>query len=123
MNAKIIVDDIISWAKVLDFAITYMKCQLKICQAYRLSLNLRKSHIFLSHFEFVGINVCVDGNRPAQSKHMLLKTWPAPKTVRNVAKFIGFAQFYLHFIHNFEFCVAQLCKITKQKYTDPVAQY
>ncbi len=46
MNTKIIVNDIVSWAKVLDFAMTYMECQLKICQAYWLSLNLRKSHIF-----------------------------------------------------------------------------
>jgi hypothetical protein len=69
-NMKIIVDDILSWAKVFDFTITYMECQLKICQAYQLSLNLRKSHIFLSHFKFVGINVCADGNPPAQSKHI-----------------------------------------------------
>jgi hypothetical protein len=124
-NTKIIVDDIISWAKVLDFALIYMECQLKICQAYRLSLNLRKSHIFPSHFEFVGINVCADGNCPAQSKHTLLKTWPAPETVRDVAKskFIGFAQFYSRFIHNFKSRVAPLREITKQEYTDPVAQY
>jgi hypothetical protein len=49
-NTKIIVNNIVSWAKVLDFTITYMECQLKICQAYWLSLNLRKSHIFLSRF-------------------------------------------------------------------------
>jgi hypothetical protein len=122
-NTKIIVDDIVSWAKVLDFAITYMECQLKICQAYWLSLNLRKSHIFLSRFEFLGINVCADGNRPAQSKHTLLKTWPAPETVRNVAMFIGLAQFYSRFIHNFELRVAPLREITKQEYTNPVAQY
>jgi hypothetical protein len=96
---------------------------LKICQAYRLSLNLRKSHIFPSRFEFVGIDICADGNRPAQSKHTLLKTWPAPKNVRDVDKFIGFAQFYLRFIHNFELRVVPLRKITKQEYTDPVAQY
>jgi hypothetical protein len=100
-----------------------MECQLKICQAYRLSLNLRKSHIFPSRFEFVGINVCTDGNHPAQSKHTLLKTWPAPKTVRDIAKFIGFAQFYSRFIHNFELRVAPLREITKQEYTDPVTQY
>ncbi len=122
-NTKIIIDDIVSWAKVLDFAITYMECQLKICQAYQLSLNLRKSHIFPSRFEFVGIDICADGNRPAQSKHTLLKTWPAPKTVCDVAKFIGFAQLCLHFIHNFELGVAPLGKITKQEYTNPVAQY
>ncbi len=122
-NTKIIVEDIVSWAKVLDFALIYMECQLKVCQAYRLSLNLRKSHIFLSRFKFVGIDVCADSNRPAQSKHRLLKTWPAPKTVRNVAKFICFAQFYSRFIHNFELRVALLCEITKQEYTNPVAQY
>jgi hypothetical protein len=122
-NTKIIVGDIVSWAKVLNFALIYMECQLKICQAYWLSLNLRKSHIFLSLFKFVGIDVCVDGNRPAQSKHTLLKTWPAPKTVCDVAKFIGFAQFYSRFIHNFKLCVAPLREITKQEYTNPVAQY
>jgi hypothetical protein len=122
-NTKIIVDDIVSWAKVLNFALIYMEWQLKICQAYRLSLNLHKSHIFPLHFEFVGINVCADGNCPTQSKHTLLKTWPAPETVRNVAKFIGFAQFYSRFIHNFKFCITPLGKITKQEYTNPVAQY
>ncbi len=93
-NTKIIVDNIVSWAKVLNFAIAYMECQLKVCQAYCLSLNLHKSCIFPSHFKFVGINACADGNRPAQSKHTLLKTWPAPETVHNITKFIGFAQFY-----------------------------
>jgi hypothetical protein len=100
-----------------------MECQLKICQAYWLSLNLCKSHIFLLRFEFLGINVCTDDNRPAQSKHTLLKTWPAPETVRNIAKFIGFAQFYSRFIHNFELRVAPLREITKQEYTNPVVQY
>jgi hypothetical protein len=92
-NTKIIVDDIVSWAKLVDSTLTYMECQLKVCQAYWLSLNLCKSHIFLKRFKFVGIDVCADGNCPAQSKHTLLQTWPAPKTVRNVAKFIGFVQF------------------------------
>jgi hypothetical protein len=65
----------------------------------------------------------VDGNPPSQSKHTLLTTWSAPKTVHDVAKFIGFAQFYSRFIHNFELCVAPLCEITKQEYTNPLAQY
>ena len=54
---------------------------------------------------------------------MLLRTWPTPETVRDVAKFIGFAQFYTWFIHNFELRVAPLRKITKQEYTSPVVQY
>ncbi len=122
-STKIIIDNINSWAKVLDFTIAYMECQLKVCQAYWLSLNLRKSHIFPLHFKFVRIDVCSDGNRPAQSKHTLLKTWPALETVRNVAKFIGFAQFYLRFIHNFELWIVPLQKITKEELMDLVAPY
>ena len=54
---------------------------------------------------------------------MLLKTWPAPEFACDVAKFIGFAQFYSRFIPNFEMCVASLRTITYQEYTDPIAQH
>jgi hypothetical protein len=83
-------------------------------------LNLRKSHFFPKHFEFVSINVCTDGNRPAKSKHGLLETWPAPELVCDVAKYINFAQFYSRFIHHFELRIAPLREITKHGYTDPV---
>jgi hypothetical protein len=73
-NTKIIVDDIVIWAKQLEYALTYMRCQLTVCQAYNLSLTLLKSHFFPKLFEFVGFDVCHDRNRPAQSKHGLLKT-------------------------------------------------
>ena len=73
-NTKIIVDDIVSYAKQVQDTLSYMECQLIVCQAYRLSLNLRKSFIFPPRFEFVGVDVCNDGNRPAKSKHTLLKT-------------------------------------------------
>ena len=94
-----------------------------VCQAYNLSLTLRKSHFFPKRFEFVGVNVCDDGNRPAQSKFKLLDTWPAPEFVRDIAKFIGFAQFYSRFIPNFEMHAAPLRTLIKGEYTDPIAQH
>ena len=85
-NTKIIVDDIFSWSESLEKALLYMECQLRICQAYRLSLSLKKSRIFSKRFEFVGIDVCPDGNRPAMSKHQLLVHWPLLEFVQDVAK-------------------------------------
>jgi hypothetical protein len=70
-NTKIIVDNFFSWAKTINDALLYIKCQLCVCQSYQLSLSLRKSHIFPKCFEFVGIDICSDGNRPAMSKHQL----------------------------------------------------
>jgi hypothetical protein len=122
-NTKIIVDDIVSWADHIHHALAYMRCQLQVCQAYNLSPNLRKSYFFPARFKFVGIDVCKDGNHLPQSKHSLLKTWPAPEFIRDVAKLIGFAQFYSRFIPNFEMRVAPLHIVCKQEYTKPVAQH
>jgi len=100
-----------------------MRCQLKVCQAYNLSLTLCKSHFFPKWFKFVGVDVCDDGNCPAQSKYMLLKTWPAPEIVCDVAKFIGFAQFYSRFIPNFKMRAALLRILIKGENTKPIAQH
>jgi hypothetical protein len=112
-NTHIIVDDIVSWADSFERSLTYMRSQLIVCPAYRLSLNLGKSHFFPHRFEFVGLDVCSESNRPAKSKHQLLETWPVPELVQDVAKFLGFVQFYLRFIPIFEICVAVLRMVTK----------
>ena len=101
-------------------SLLYMRCQLIVCRAYRLSLNLSKSYFFPRCFESVGIDVCPEGNRPAKSKHQLLETWPAPALVRDVAKFLGFVKFYSRFIPFFEICVEALRTVTKQEYTEDV---
>jgi hypothetical protein len=123
MNTTIIMDDIVSWVKQVMAALLYMECQLCVCQSQNLSLSLKKSHIFPKRFEFVGVNVSPDGNRPATSKHSLLHHWPAPKLVWVVAKFVGFAQFYLRFIPQFEQHISTLRAIMKNEYTDPVCPY
>ena len=93
-NTCSIVDDVVSWSDSIAKAFAYMRCQLQVFQAYNLSRKLSKSHIFPNRFEFVGVNVCADDNRPALSKHVLLQTWPEPTKMRCIAKFVGFAQFY-----------------------------
>ncbi len=59
----------------------------------------------------------------AQMAIALLKIWPALETVCKIAKFIGFAQFYSRFIHNFELPTTPLCEINKQEFTDPNAPF
>jgi hypothetical protein len=123
MNTMIIVDNIVSWARQADQALAYMECQLHVCKSQNLSLSLAKSHIFPKQFEFVGVDVSPNGNCPATSKHALLHHWPAPELVRNVAKFVGFAQFYSRFIPQFEQRIGALREIMQNKYTEPVDPY
>jgi hypothetical protein len=118
---RIIINDIVSHGRDLLISLLYMECQLRVCLAYRLLLSLKKSFIFPIQFEFVGNDVCPKGNRPAQLKHQLLKSWPKPEIIRGVAKFIGFAQFYSKYIHHFELRAAPLWALTTaHEYTDGI---
>jgi hypothetical protein len=123
MNTTIIMDDIVSWAKQVMSVLLYMECQLRICQSQNLSLSLKKSHIFPKRFEFNGIDVSPDSNHPTMSKHSLLHHWPVPELVQDVAKFVGFAQFYSRFIPQFKQHISTLHAIMKNEYTDPVCLY
>jgi hypothetical protein len=67
-NTRIIIDNIVSWSSDEDYALDYIRCQLKVCQAYRLSLNLKKSHF--SHAvssSLVSMCVLMAINWPSQS--------------------------------------------------------
>jgi hypothetical protein len=58
------------------------------------------------------------------SKHHVLEHWPQPETVRDVAKIVGFKQFYSTFIPQFELWIAPLCNLTtKLEYTNPVSPH
>jgi hypothetical protein len=111
-NTKIIVVNIFSWSELLEKAWLYIECQLCVCQAYQLSLSLRKSCIFSKHFQFVGIDVYPDRNCPAMSKRQLLEHWPWPEFIQDVAKIVGIAQFYGKFIPHFELRIASLHDLT-----------
>jgi hypothetical protein len=102
IDTRIIINNIINWAKSFDQALQYIECQLCVAKAYCLMLSLKKSHFFSKRFEFVGIDVFPDGNCPAMSKHDLLKDWPMPTIVQDITSFIGFIQFYSKFILCFE---------------------
>ena len=108
INTKIIVDDLFSWADDEDTAFTYMECQFRVAMSQNLSLNLKKCHFFPKRVEFVGHDICHDGNRPAMSKFELIKAWPKPQIVRDVASFVGFGQFYSSYIPFYEMRISRL---------------
>ena len=113
LTTRIIVDDIFSWAKTFDEFIHYLTCQLDVCLSQNLSLSLKKSFFCPARMEFVGHDVCENGNRPAMSKHALMKHWPAFVIARDVASFVGFMNFYSMYIPCFEQRISPLRDLAK----------
>ena len=93
-NTKLIVDDVFNHAKGESNAFLYMESQLYIAARRRLSISLPKSSFFPDRVEFVGVDVGIDSNMPAKSKHELLRKWPKPVDIRAVASFICFGMWY-----------------------------
>jgi hypothetical protein len=54
------------------------------------------------------------------SKHQLSQRWPSPVIVCDVAKFVGFMQFYLQLIPNFEIRITPLCDILGEDYSSMI---
>ena len=48
-----------------------------------------------------------------QKRVATIRDWPRPKTFRDVQVFLGFANFYKRFIHNYTAVVAPLTDLLK----------
>ena len=72
--------------------------------------------------EFVGIDACLNGNRPAMSKSELYKHWPPFLVARDVASFLGFVNFYGKYIPYFELRAAPLRTFANLKMTASVIE-
>jgi hypothetical protein len=116
-NTNIIVDDFVSWAKTYAYTMMYKECQLKICQLQNLSLRLKKLHIFPKQFKFVRIDICQAKKCPTMSKNQLLQHWPTPIIIHDVAKLVGFMQFYSCFILHFLRFESRHCVISFMRTT------
>ena len=73
-GTRIIEDGIFSWPPTFEVFIKYLERQLEVCMSQNLSLSLKKCAFCPECMAFVGRDVCIDGNRPTQSKRSLLKT-------------------------------------------------
>jgi hypothetical protein len=94
-GTTIIMDDTFIFSATEDNAFIILRCVCLIARKYNLTWKLQKSQWFPQTVEFVGVDISVQGNAPAASKHSRLSTWKMPQTARDVMAFIGFAIFLL----------------------------
>ena len=100
-----------------------MEAQLEVSARRRHSLSLPKSSFFVERVEFVGVNILPSGNMPERSKHDLLRKWPKPKDIHNVASYIAFGMFYMKCISRFEMKVKLLRELTNSHGWDVLILY
>ena len=66
-----------------------------------LAISLKNSMFHVDTVEFLGYIVGKDGVTMSKKKVESILSWKAPRSVKDVQIFIGFANFYRRFIENF----------------------
>ena len=86
---------------------------LEVLRKYGLYANLKKCRFHKDEIRFLGFVVSKDGIRMEEEKIDAVKKWPEPKSIWDIQVFIGFANFYRHFIKDFSKIATLLTAILK----------
>ncbi len=84
---------------------------LEQLQKHCLFANLKKCRFHQGEVRFLGFVVSAHGIRMEEGRIKAVKTWPEPKSVRDIQVFLVFANFYRKFIKNFSRIATPLTSI------------
>ena len=86
---------------------------LENLRKHGLFANLKKCRFHQDEVRFLGYVVSTQGVRMEDERIEAVKSWPEPKSVRDIQVFIGFANFYRRFIQGFSKIAAPLTSMLK----------
>ena len=86
---------------------------LDVLRKYGLYANLKKCRFHKDKVRFLGFVVSRDSIKIEEERIDAVKKWPKPKSRRDIQIFIGFANFYRHFIKDFSRIAAPLTAMLK----------
>ncbi len=106
-------DDILIFSDSRQEHIDHVQQVLKKLLENHLFVKLEKCEFHVSQVSFLGYVVSQEGIQMEPRKVSAITNWPQPKTLKQVQRFLGFANFYRRFIHNFSTIAAPISALTK----------
>ena len=91
-----------------------VRAVLQRLREFELFANLSKCEFATDRMEFLGFIVDREGVSADSERVRTVTEWPTPKDVKEVQKFLGFANFYRRFIHGYSQIVGPLTELTKK---------
>ncbi|XP_077137504.1 uncharacterized protein LOC143803164 [Ranitomeya variabilis] len=92
----------------------HVRMVLERLRQNHLYIKLEKCEFHRTEIQFLGYVMSTQGISMDGSKTQAIKNWPVPKNVKEVQRFIGFANFYRRFIRNFSEVVSPITQLTRK---------
>ena len=92
----------------------YVKKVLSRLRDAGLQVDITKSQFHVSEVAYLGLIVTTRGVRMDPAKVDTIVHWPALRNLKDIQSFLGFANFYRHFIYGFSRLAAPFTALTRK---------
>ncbi|MBW0585167.1 hypothetical protein O181_124882 [Austropuccinia psidii MF-1] len=107
-------DDIMVFSKSEEEHVTHVSTVLSRLRANKLFSKASKGLFHASSVELLGYIVSSEGLKMDQAKSEQILNWPPPRNLKALQTFLGFANFYCHFINNYSMRIGSLTSFLKK---------
>ncbi|KAI1004908.1 hypothetical protein K3495_g3314 [Podosphaera aphanis] len=107
-------DDILIYSKNLDDHRKHVKTVFQRLREHGMQVDISKCAFETSKVTYFGLIVSTEGIHMNPKKVACVQEWPAPRSVRDIQGFLGFANFYRRFIPEFSRLASPMIHLTKK---------
>src|SRR3979490_2975154 len=106
------IDDILIYSDSLEQHQEHVQEILRCLRKNGLYAKASKCEWHKDTVEFLGHILQTEGLTMAEDKVKTIRNWPEPRKVKDIKSFLGFANFYRHFIFNYSDITIPLTQLT-----------
>lgn len=108
------IDDILIFSKSYQEHVNHMKEVLSKLWDNQLYVKGEKCEFHVTTVRFLGYIISQEGVKMGESRVKVIREWQKPRTVKELQRFLGFANFYQRFIRGFSNIAAPLTSMLKK---------
>lgn len=110
----IYIDDILIYSNTMKEHVEHVRMVLQRMIQHRLYAKLEKCEFHQTQIAFLGYVISAEGITMDDTKVQAVQRWPLPQNLKELQRFLGFANFYRRFIRGFSSIAAPLTAMTKR---------
>jgi hypothetical protein len=110
------IDDILIYSAEIEEHQRLVMEVLRRLDQWNLAASIDKCEFHKDTVEFLGYIISKNGIAMSEEKVETIREWKSPSTQKDVQSFLGFANFYRRFIHNFFKVTKPLTDLTKEEF-------
>ena len=110
----IYLDDILIFTHTIDQLDRLIHKVLEHLEHHDLFLKPKKCFFDQKSIKYLGVIISKGQVKMDQAKVHSILHWPTPKTLKNIQAFLGFCNFYCHFVQDFSAIAHPLSQLTKK---------